>query len=172
MDRVTLPGTVGLTHVGGVGGRLIRWGQALDGARWPQWEHALIAVGDGTIVEARPDGAVRVPEGQATGDGIWWWAPLVGQSVRVMAAEAAVGMVGTPYGWVDYAALAAVRLGLRHVLPGVEHRAASDTTMICSQLVAAAYEKAGIQLVPGHPAWDVTPADLADQAHRDGWAAA
>ena len=166
MTLERLPGTVGLTHVSGAAGLAIRWGQALDGAEYPQWEHALIAVGDGTIVEARPDGAVRVPEAQATGGGILWWTPDVDQSVRAAAAQAAVGMVGTPYGWVDYVALAAVRLGLRHVIPGVQRRAASDTTMICSQLVAAAYAKAGVQLVPGHPAWDVTPADLAKQAIR------
>jgi len=158
------PGSIGLTHIGGGLGAVIRLGQLLNGARprYARWTHALIAVGDGTIVQAQPGGAVRVPEVDA-GEGreITWWLPDLPARARDAAAEHATALVGTPYSFADYAALAALRLRLDLLAHGLRDYVAASGHLICSQLVDLAYTRAGVELFPGRRSGDVTPADLA-----------
>jgi len=158
-------GAIGLTHIGGRLGAAIRVGQLLNGAapRHARWTHALIAVGDGTIVQAEPGGAQRVTEAAAcAGREVLWFFPdgtTPGQ--RQVAARAATDLTGAPYSFADYAALAAVRLHLDLVAHGLRDYVAASGRLICSQLVDEAYRRAGVDLIPGRRPGDVTPADLA-----------
>lgn len=155
------PGDFAVVHDPTIGGALVRALQDLSGGR-SRWEHAIIGLEHGMIIEAMPRGAVKVPMHYAD---VRWsggrlpaaLAPTTAQ--RAVICSAAEGFAGTPYGFLDYAAIAA---HYWHIpVPGLRDYLASTRTLICSQLVSAAYQAAGISLFPG--LWDgyVRPADLA-----------
>jgi uncharacterized protein YycO len=153
-------GDFAVVSVGGVPGRLIRFGEWLNGRGFAQYEHALVYAGAGNVVQAEPDGAA---ERAMTGHRLTMWSggavPLTGeQRTRIVAA--AIRYVGTPYSFLDYLALFARRL--RIPVPGLRAYIADTGHMICSQLVDQCYRDAGVELFsdgrwPGY----VTPADLA-----------
>lgn len=163
-------GDIGLVHVSGFAGRAIRFGQAIwgDNPAARGWEHAFIAVGDGTIIEAASQGAIRRPESEYAEDEVLWWTPQITDYLHRHDAGALVAprFVGRPYNWLDYIALTGTRLHWTFSNWFI-NRACSDRTVICSQLVAAAYADTGAQIIPGRPAWEVTPGDLAEAALRD-----
>lgn len=155
------PGDFAAVQTAGDTGALIRLGEALNGDGFGDYEHALIYTGGGEIVEAEPGGARRRARGVQPGDlwstGLW---NLSGDT-REMICEAAVAYIGTPYGWLDYAALAARRLHIP--APGLRAYIASTGHMICSQLVDQCWADAGVHLFsdgrwPGY----VTPGALAN----------
>ena len=155
------PGDFAAVRTAGTTGALIRLGEALNGDGFGDWEHALIYIGGGEIVEAEPGGARRRVRGIESGDlwstGLWY----LDDETRVNICAAARSFTGTPYGWLDYAALAAHRLHIP--APGLRGFIASTDSMICSQLVDAAYQAAGVQLF-SDGRWDgyVTPGALAN----------
>lgn len=153
------PGLIGLTPVHGEVGKLIEFGQWLNGDGFKAWEHAFISIGNGLIVEAEPDGArvAHVTEYSV----IHWctniFAPITPQRA-VLIEDAAKKYVGVPYSAADYFALAAHRLHIP--APGLQHFIADSGHMICSQLVDQCYRDAGITLFSGRWPGYVTPADL------------
>jgi uncharacterized protein YycO len=155
------PGDFAAVRTSGRVGALIRLGEALNGDGFGDYEHALIYIGNGEIVEAEPGGARRRVRGVQSGDlwstGLWNLSPQTCN--RICAA--ARGYIGTPYGWADYLALAAHRL--RIPWPGLRDFIQDSRTMICSQLVDAAWEAAGVHLF-ADGRWNgyVTPAALAN----------
>jgi len=154
------PGDFAAVRTGGDTGALIRLGEALNGDGFGDFEHALIYIVDGQIIEAVPGGARRRSRGIESGD-LWstglWDLP---DATREKICAAARGCLGTPYGWLDYLALAAHRLHIP--APGLRDFIAGTRTLICSQLVDAAYQAAGVQLF-GDGRWNgyVTPQALA-----------
>ena len=155
------PGDFAAVRTTGDVGALIRVGEFLNGDGFGDFEHAMVYVGDGQIVEAEPGGARIRPRGIESGDlwstGLW----NLSGATRGKIVAAARSYIGTPYGWIDYAALAAHRLHIP--APGLRGFIASSKSMICSQLVDAAYEGAGVHLFsdgrwPGY----VTPGALAN----------
>ena len=155
------PGDFAAVRTHGPVGALIRIGEALNGDGFGDYEHALIYVGGGQIIEAEPGGARMRPRGIQSGDvwstGLW----DLSTATREKICAAASGYIGTGYGWADYAALAAHRL--RIPVPGLPDFIASTRTLICSQLVDAAWQDAGVQLFTDGR-WDgyVTPGALAN----------
>jgi uncharacterized protein YycO len=153
-------GLIGLTSISGEVGRLIRFGQWLNGDGFTQWEHAFISVGGGLIVEAEPGGA-RVANVSEYSD-IHWCHGLasLGTAAQLEDTEVyAKHFVGVPYSFADYFALAARRL--RIPAPELQRFISTSKHMICSQLVDACYTQAGIKLFKdGRWAGDVTPGDL------------
>lgn len=166
------PGDFACVHTRGSTGVLITIGEYLNGTpdtSW--WDHACIYVGMpdlnaqyGYVMGAQPGGARLAPlrYAQMTGkDANWLWSsgkikPTDAQR-KVIIAQA-LYCKGTPYGWLDYFALAAHRFHLP--IPGLKDRI--GTSKICSQLVDWCYMQAGVHLFtdnrwPGY----VTPADLA-----------
>lgn len=152
-----LPGDFQLAPTGGVGGLGIRIGQWLNGDGFEDFEHARVYVGEGWFVQAEPNGA-QLAKCDMT-NGVWSTGLIPMTDIqRTAIVHWANIYIGTPYGFLDYAVLAAHRLRLP--FPGLAHFMASDKTMICSQLVAQCYLNAGINLFPGDWPGDVTPGDL------------
>jgi cell wall-associated NlpC family hydrolase len=151
------PGDFGLVPMGGQIGKVIRVLQWMDGTGFANYEHAFIYVGAGNIVEATPNGAVELT--YHYGNNVYWSSGIINPLPieRANIVDAAIGFVGTPYSFLDYASLVAKRLHVPgHVL---EDYIASTGHMICSQLVAASYERGGYPL---YKTWtgNVTPGNL------------
>jgi len=125
------------------------------------------------IVEAMPQGArsvVLVDKDRLTSGFVWVRLPddAGPPGWQSMAATAATQMVGTPYGYGQYLALAAMTLtgarptgwlarfvGLRHPTTGL------PVQVICSQLVDEALRLAGVHVfTDGRPPQYVTPGAL------------
>ncbi|MEU0860639.1 hypothetical protein ABZ352_35530 [Streptomyces griseofuscus] len=153
------PGDFALTKITGFTGALINAGQYLVGDGSPV-QHAYVYVGDGQIVQAMPGGAECIPLEEASEPVIWSTGriPLTDWD-RQGIVFAARCLVGTPYGFLDYASIA---LAHYHVRPRwVRDFVADSGHLICSQLVDEAYRRAEVQLFPDHRLpGDVTPGDL------------
>ena len=156
------PGDFGVVHMNGTPGKWIHIGEIVNGDGFADYEHAFVYVGGGQIVEAEPGGARLT---QVHYSNILWSTDHIPLELeqRMMIVHAAHEYVGTPYSAADYFAIAAKRLGLGPLVPGLREYVASSKHMICSQLVDQCYQDAGVHLFkdgrwPGY----VTPAALAD----------
>jgi uncharacterized protein YycO len=150
------PGDFGVVPVPGRAGRLIRLGQWLNGDGYADYEHAFIVVSDTQVVEARPSGAGYARLGR-TG-ALYYSCP---EDHRTAVADAARSLIGRPYSWTDYFALAAVRFHLPLSSAWLRARVTASGELICSQLVDLAYQMGGVQLFDdGRDPGDVTPGDL------------
>jgi hypothetical protein len=159
------PGDFGLIGRGGpfwvrVVGWWINFGQIVIGDVSP-YIHAVIAIDETTIFEARPGGAgfnyLSNYAGRERVFSQWDLTP----SQRSAIIRSCQELVGTPYSFLDYLALA---LDHWHIRPAMLVRyMESKDHMICSQLVDEVYRRAGIQLFDdGRQPQDVTPGDLED----------
>lgn len=158
-----LRGDFACVSIGGAGGVLVGLGERLCGDAFSQYQHAFVYVGlkpGQDIVQAEPAGAALAPLG-GYGHIVWSTGRIaLSAAQRERIVDAAIGYAGTPYSWLDYAAIALRRL---HVpAPGLRAYIASTKHQICSQLVDQCYADAGVHLFadgrwPGY----VTPADLA-----------
>lgn len=163
-------GDFGVVPTPGYAGVLIRIGQWLNGDGFANFEHAFVYVGDNQIVEAESAGARLANLDEYNYARIAWYsAPSAkGRDIATQARK----IVGTPYSWADYFALAAVRIGLPLSAKLLHSYVANSGHMICSQLVDEAYRRAGVQLFDdGRLPGDVTPGDLyrlivAQQSHK------
>jgi len=154
-----LPGDVALSRSATFVGWAIRLGTR------SRVNHArLITDGLGETVEALPHGAVR---GQTQPGDLIIRPPLTGDQ-RLAIPGIAASLVGTPYGFLDVAALGLAQFGI--TLPSVTRRIARPDRLFCSQLVDYAWFLAGFHAFTDHRTpQDVSPGDLADLALRDGW---
>jgi hypothetical protein len=160
-------GDYGCCPIGGPTGPLVSFLEWLNGDGFTRWDHAFVvtSVHPLRVVEAEPGGAreVAVP-----GAPVVWSTGRLGlelttaQREEIAAVALGFALSKTPYSWADYLALALRRLHIP--FPGLRSYIASTHHEICSALVAACYDAAGIHLFPGE--WDgyVTPAMLAERA--------
>lgn len=151
------PGDIGLTGSKSLTGRVVRAAQALiDDHSFVT--HTFVVLEDGWIIEAQPGGAA-FDRLEKYPDAIFSKFPLTDDERSDICAEA-IRMHGTPYSFLDYLAL-----GLTHInfmAEPVRRRVSSSGHMICSQLCAEAYRRAGVDLFPDKRLpMDVTPGDLA-----------
>ena len=136
--------------------RVIRWV-----TRSPVNHAAILTATAGVLFEARPAGAGEVELAHYAGCRQWWAStPVTGlQRGRILAALPLYE--GRPYGWLDVTAIGLDAVGIRW--KWVTRRLHDPATVFCSQLVAEVFlAAAGVRLVPGKPAWTVTPGDLLD----------
>jgi uncharacterized protein YycO len=155
---VMAKGDYGLTEIKGALGFFVGFGLFLSGDA-SRFTHAFIDIGDGKSVEARPGGAVvrNISEYPASKT-VYSHLPLTDEE-RIHIAHAALKLVGRGYNWLDYPALALLRLGVRP--KWLTRYVADKGRLICSQLVDEAYRLGGIHLFnDGRPSQDVTPGDL------------
>lgn len=129
---------------------MIRVGQWLCGDGFTQWEHAVICIDrDGRIVEAEASGA-RVSNLAEYDDGrpLLWSAGRItlSHAERTRIVAAAISYIGTPYSFIDYAAIGlhtrgVIKDALRRYIAATCHQSAPNwrtgvTSMqesICSQ---------------------------------------
>jgi hypothetical protein len=162
-----------LVPIPGTAGKLISFGEWLDGSGFTDYDHAEIYVGNpeglapskfGYTFGAYPGGAMAIPLATAPADipdALWSCGMFyLTDEDRATIVKNALALTGTPYSAADYFALAAHRLHLP--VPFLKKYVASSKHMICSQLVDYVYMESNIHLFndgrwPGY----VTPADLA-----------
>lgn len=152
-----LPGDVGCTQIEGDVGRLIRLGQWLNGDGFADFEHVFISIGNGQIVEAEPGGA-RVAELTEYDQRTVAWLKCPTEH-REAVAEAARSLVGTPYSFLDYLAIALHRLHIP--APGLRRFIASRKHDMCSALADLAAMLGGWHWYDDGR-WEgyITPADV------------
>lgn len=161
------PGTIFVLRSGGWTSAAIRLGTR------SRVNHAGIALGDGRTVEAQAKGAIigreqdndRVIWGDRLSIKVDWLDSIArpGGTTPTWAnariADEALKLVGTPYGFVDIAALALADLGWRQ--RWLERIVDRQHALICSQLVDQAYLNAGVHLFSdGRMPGRVDPGDL------------
>jgi hypothetical protein len=159
-----LPGDFAVVHSHAAVGQLVHLLQGISGGG-PDYEHVIVGLAQGRIVEAMPGGAVDVPFHYSPADVFWSTHRLPiamepSELQRSLIVNAARRYTGVGYSFADYAALAAHTWHLP--APGLERFVASTRHMICSQLADQCYQDAGVHLFsdgrwPGY----VRPADLA-----------
>jgi uncharacterized protein YycO len=159
------PGDFFVTRIEGFTGRAIRVAQFLNGSGFADFEHAGVVVPNDyglptRIVEAEPGGAQRNSIRKLDPAHTRYSSLDLTSVQRDKIVSTALSLVGTPYSFLDYAALAARRLHIP--VPGLREYIANGKHLICSQLVDYCYRQAGVELFadgrwPGY----VTPGDLA-----------
>lgn len=155
------PGDIGLSYGTAKFSRFVRLAQALIGD-WAIYSHAFIYLGDGLIIESLPQGATINELSTYEPEQVIFAQFGLSREQRSRICEEAIRLEGTPYSKLDF-----VAIGLTHYcndcwLPRwVRKRVANSGRMICSQLVAESYRRAGIELEPGKDPQDLTPGDLA-----------
>lgn len=149
-------GAFGLVRIPGFTGSLVSAGQRLIGSG-SHYTHAFIYMGNAMVVQAEPGGARMRSLASAGIDPVYSAMPL-SDAERLAITTAAFNLIGTPYSFLDYAAIGANRL--LH-LDALERYEDSTHHMICSQLVVECYRRAGIELFAGRSAGDIVPGDLA-----------
>lgn len=139
------------------------WGAALIElvTRGPAY-HALICTGPGQGIEARPHGAGYVQLDSYDPARMLWstgtkLSTTLSDRERATLVSNAREFIGTPYGWGDDLAIGLDALGLH--CGWVRDRLNDPDTVICSQLVAVCYARAGLPLCDKDPS-RVTPNDL------------
>lgn len=129
------PGDYACLSVGGDGGKLIQAGEWLNGDSFDQYQHAFVYLGGMMVVEAEPGGAVAatIASYHPAGETLWSTGKIpLTPAQRTAICKAARSYIGTPYSWLDYAAIAAHRFHLP--VPGLRSYVASTGHMICSTL--------------------------------------
>lgn len=157
------PGDIGLTSITGPVGRLIRFGQWLNGEGFGPWEHAFVVLPGGQLIEAMPGGADVAPLSTYDDREVLYVSPAgLTDAQRKAICDCALRYRGVPYSFLDYLALAAHRLRLP--VPGLRRYVESTGHMICSQLADRAYLDAGQHLF-GDGRWPgyVTPMGIANE---------
>lgn len=155
------PGTYGCVRTGGFYAWLIRVGTR------SAFNHAFVLYANGQIIEAAPAGARWAQLTDYSDKQIVFSHETMTDAQRQHVIDKAITLLGTPYGWTDIARLALRCAGVQWRWLTV--RADNERAMICSQLVAACGQAAGLDWLCGREAAAaVTPGDLAVRAGAVG----
>jgi len=149
-------GDYGVVYTHGFFGKLIRLGTL------SRWNHAVIYIGNGQIIEANPQGVqispvTKYPEGTIA------WNKHEGLNIdqRTAIVAAAHKAVGQPYDFFTILVLALRILGIKLLSNMyVLRRLAEKDGFICSELVDHCYDQAGVT-ISDKPDYLTTPGDLA-----------
>ena len=168
------PGDYFVTRTNGFWAWLVRYGTSSIVNHAGVYVGTVVGLKGPQVIEARPGGAGYRPAADYT-DAIWSTGRLpAGDTPNDAQRQAIVWSghkaLGTPYGFEDLAAIALAqkKLGSRVKVtaalakqPWWVRKIISRRTMICSQLVSAAYTDAGIDLfTDGRLPNLVSPGDL------------
>lgn len=177
-----LPGDVGFSTIPGRVGGIVAFAQAgldlvdiirsHDSWRYAEnlciWTHAYLVLPGGRLYEAMPKGSRIVSLAGRWGPNFAYGRVPLTDEQRGRVDEVARRKEGTPYGWSDYAALAAVELGLPGGRP-LRRYVSTNKREICSQAVDAAWCELGFHLFTDQRLpQDVTPGALYWQVARKG----
>src|SRR5258706_5536516 len=103
------PGDFAVVSAGGTAGRLVAWGERLNGSAFSEYQHAFIYIGGGQVVQAEPSGACQRP---LTGHTRELWSTGIitftdGQRAAIVNAAHRYAAAKVDYSFLDYRALAA-----------------------------------------------------------------
>jgi uncharacterized protein YycO len=152
---IPMPGDFGVVRTHGWAARWIRIGTDSP------VNHAVVYIGRGLVIEARPKGAGYAPLEQYARARWSSGVPALALTAAQRAAipSAAAKLVGTPYSWLDIAALSLATFGLRW--RWVNERIERTDRLICSQLADRLRQAVGNHLfTDGRISCEVTPGDL------------
>lgn len=154
-------GTVGLVRTAGFFGRVIR--RAQEG----QWNHIVVARGDGFCFSAEPTGGLQVRPETQWADVAWLTHEPLTDGQRAQRVEFLTGKLGTPYN------VPAIFTFSRWFVPvprGFLEWANDRPNMICSEsAVLAARASASDWFPADRLACTVAPADIDVLFRRKGW---
>jgi len=159
MNDIYLPGDVALARGNDFVGMGIQFGTR------SRFNHVRLLVDTkGKVLEADASGAQWH---HVHPDDVVVRPPLT-VAEQAQIPEIAAHLHGTPYGFLDCAALGLAQFGL--TLPSVTRRVSRPDRLFCSQLVDYAWFLAGFHAFDdGRVPQDVSPGDIADLALRAGW---
>ncbi|MFD0032578.1 hypothetical protein ACFVJK_30775 [Streptomyces sp. NPDC127172] len=139
------PGDIGLTSITGPVGRLVQFGQWLNGDGFGAYQHAFIVLPGNLLIEAMPGGAIVAPLSKYDDRDVLYVSPAdLTDAQRKAITDCALKYRDVPYSFLDYLALAAHRFRLP--VPGLRRYIAASGHQICSQLCDRAYLDAGLHL--------------------------
>ena len=144
-------GNYGVVKTSSFVGWLIRLGT------FSRWNHAVISIGDGKIVEALTRGVVISPQDKYPIIA-WNRHESLSDEKRAIIVARALSLVGEPYGFFDIALLALRILGLKIFAEKFLGKLARTRGYICSELVAECYA-----IPEMGEAYLVTPENLAER---------
>ena len=150
------PGDYVVIKTKGAFGKLIRVGTM------SRWNHAVVYIGDGLIIEAKPTGVFisKASDYDLIG---WNQHEELTDGQREVIVNEAHRLIDRPYGFLDIANLALRILGLKLLAnTSLLEKMSERYGVICSELVALCYDAAKIDLC-NKPANIVTPGDLAER---------
>jgi cell wall-associated NlpC family hydrolase len=147
-------GAFGVVKTNGGFGFLIRLGT------FSRWNHCVIYIGDGMMVEANIHGVavVHVSKYPAIA---WNHHEVFTEEQGKNIALHAIDQIGKPYDFPDILNIALRIIGLRVLTEGLLSRLAESRGFICSELVAECYQKVGLML--GKIPCLFTPGDLVER---------
>ena len=125
------PGDIMLAHSRGIGGWMIKTGEALrDGPKAAKWTHAGLVVGNqGETIEAQSAGVVRA---NLADHKTFIVIPCPPGVARIKVLDAVLGMVGWKYSWLDL-----ILMGVDCLFNTKLHTSKhTGNQVICSELVA------------------------------------
>jgi uncharacterized protein YycO len=132
------------------------------------WNHVVVRFNSKYVVSAETSGVAILPTTHFP-DAQWSAFPLDALERRQIVAFA-LNQVGKPYGRLTFVWIGISRITRWATPRWLEQRISDQHTWICSQLVDAAYQAAGIHMFrDNRPPGAVTPADLAQVMHDFGW---
>lgn len=156
-----LPGTIGLTQIPGIVGKLIWLGQFINGDT-SSWTHAFLVMDDGTYYSAEPGGACYRAEDYYDDRPVAFLDIELSDEKRADIVDTARGWIGVGYNWSTYLYLAAYRLRHAGMAKLFKARVSHSRKLICSQSVDEFYTLNDVHLFnDGRLPYDVTPGDLA-----------
>jgi len=142
IHSVPEPGDIGLTSITGPVGRLIKFGQWLNGDGFGAYQHAFIVLPGERLIEAMPGGADVAPLSKYNDRHVLYVClPDLTPAQRKAICDSALKYKGVPYSFLDYLALAMHRF--RIPWPRLRHYIESTGHQICSQLADRAHLDAG-----------------------------
>jgi hypothetical protein len=165
-QAILRPGTIGLSKIEGITGWFVRLALMFSGDE-SRYEHVFIVGHNGMVIEARRGGVIMSPLSRHKAPKGFLFIPMTDEQGERIVAEA-IKLIGTPYSYLDYVYLAAVRLGLPS--KWLKQRVMDTGYLICSQMVDKACRAAGIILFDdGRIPQDITPGDIAALAIEYIW---
>lgn len=166
-DDEPLPGTIFLTKIGGVVGKIV-WILQLFNGDFSRWTHVGMVLDDGDTFEAMPGGAVIGKLAARDGEPIAFIDWDLDAETREAIVATARELEGTPYSWLTYAYLAATRLHLPTAAYFMRERVEKHERLICSQAADLIYRTHGQHLFEdGRKPYDLTPGDFKALLNRE-----
>lgn len=157
---VVPPGTIMLTQIGGITGKLVWLLQAINGDL-SKWTHVAVTLDDDTVFEAQPGGAIIAPMSKYNDADVAFVPWHMPDWVRDKIVADARKLEGTSYNWTTYGYLAAYRLNLPVLTKLLRKRVEQADKFICSQAADSLYRRNGQKLFTDHRLpYDITPGDF------------